>query len=295
MNIYFHVYFRMDIYRDHSLFELKLSTNSSYCRNLGGGRYEFNLPFQELKFGIDNMRIGLKDLELPLILKTVEFNVALVGQFQKYESNLLKKFQYSFDSHETLADYLETMINAKFQIGNVACLNFSSPHEKHICSNVEKLVKKVQITFKRDRFFIDKVDDFKIALSLSVCKMMKIDMYASEVKDDILLFEDNCIVSHEKVIFLEPPQDRLNIALFNCIKSYFVTVSGQKIPVFYSTKVENHVSRQTDKIIALGRMSNRTINKFEIGFFNNAMYPYYENVDLKLFPVCLTLVFMKPI
>ena len=91
MNIYFHVYFRMDIYRDHSLFELKLSTNSSYCRNLGGGRYEFNLPFQELKFGIDNMRIGLKDLELPLILKTVEFNVALVGQFQKYHLRQKKR------------------------------------------------------------------------------------------------------------------------------------------------------------------------------------------------------------
>ena len=40
---------QMDIYSEHTIFELELKSDSAYCKEIGSGLYEFNLDYQELK------------------------------------------------------------------------------------------------------------------------------------------------------------------------------------------------------------------------------------------------------
>ena len=149
--------------------------------------------------------------------------------------------------------------------------------------------------FKTESFFLEKMDDCKLVMSPNISRYLKIDMYSSGKKEEMLFFEDNYIASQEDVQFFKKPQHRINVAMYNCIKSYFISINGQRAPILYSGKVRHSFDMANDKLMAIKRMINKIIHRFEIVFFNDDMLPYFQNIDLKHYPLKLTLVFMKPL
>ena len=277
-----------------SIFELELKSDSPYCKEIGGGMYEFNLDYQELKQPYDNMRLGLKNLELPCIEKTIKFKMAIFGRFEKFDRNLLRDFEITYDCHEQLAARLEVTMNTKFAYGQVACLNFATPHSRHICTNMEMISKKLQVFYSKNRFFVNKMDDCKIALSLNFCQLLEIDKNVERIENGILIFADNCIMSDKNVLFVKPPKDKIYVALYNCLNNYYVSSSGQRWPILFGGKVTSDVIGQYDKLLAIKTMMNRVTRRFSVGFYDAEMNPYFDYGILKQYPIKFVFVFMKP-
>ena len=73
----------MEVFTEKITTELHLSTDMDRCRHVGGSVFEFCLDYLEIH-SKEKEKIGIKNIELPEMKKTVEFKCFVGNSFEQF-------------------------------------------------------------------------------------------------------------------------------------------------------------------------------------------------------------------
>ena len=273
-------------------YELHLSTSSSRCHQIGGGSFEFSLEYQEMKPD-QCMKIGLKNVRIPEIEKTITFKMSILGKFEKWDPANAKTFKLKYRSFEDLAQSLAIISNAKFSISNTnMCLNFASSHLDHVCDYRSQ--EPVVILYDKNRFIVKKHEQMQLLMSPNMAKLLGFHekMSPDKLKDGYVIFDDSITVS-DYVKFLTDYESTLVVVLYDSIIDFSVNEDGQSWPILYSGRINGRFVGRPDKLLTVKAMSNRCVHRFNFSFLNGDMKPFCPETNLKENPITFTIVFFK--
>lgn len=287
----------MDAVTAKTAFELHLSTSSKRCHDMGGGSFEFSLDYQEMRPD-QCLKIGLKNLRVPEIEKTVTFQMIIFGNFEKWDPKKMKTFTVKYRSFPDLAQSLEAISNSKFLLatGQKYCLNFATSHLQHDCDSSGTLGNSnaVKISYNKNRFLMEKHEHLHLFMSQNLAKLLGFNEKLSpdKLKDDYVTFDDKSDVS-DYVYFLTESESRLVVVLHDSIADYSVMEDGHSWPILFSGRINGQCVGRPDKLLTVKTMINRRVDRFHFSFLNGEMKPFCPEINMRENPITFTIVFFK--
>ena len=283
----------MDVFQEKSVYEVRFSTNSKNCHDMGGGKFQLCLKTVTFK-PISNMKIGIKDLHVPLQRKTVTFKLFYGLFYERLDPLNIKEISIIYKSYEELAFKVQFWINSMVKEKNAVCMNFTTSHSKHLCpkNGYSDIMEKTTLTYCYDKFILKKASDYVLYLSSNIVNIFNFTCSTANAFEGLLNASENYYMSTDDCFFLTDFDKSVVIVLYDSIVCNTVMECGSELPILYSGDVSK-ACWGDNKLISVKMMLNNNMTMFNIGIFNSNMMPFRNVFDIKKNPISFTIVFMK--
>ena len=284
------------------ILEVKVSTDSENCHHIGDGRYEFCL--EQLDWRPEEcMRIGLRNILLPIKKKSLTFKYFVGMSHEVFKAEKMQEKTICFSTWEEFGDMVEATFNAAWHSEMSVCLNFQSPHSKHVCS-FDNLCynRKMSICFRNGRFFLKIAAGLKLVVSCNLVRELGFKVMLEQVcpvnseskdVDEYIEIKKLVCYSDEKIEVDSVESKSFVMAIFDCIEGTIILNDGARWPILFHGLIKNNKIGVWGQILALKKMKNRNMRKFVFGIYDYNMRPFQPQMDFRLNPVCFNLVFFK--